>query len=36
VVLEPLAAVRGLIESGEIDHALVVVAFLRLEYLRRP
>jgi 8-oxo-dGTP pyrophosphatase MutT (NUDIX family) len=36
VVIEPLAAVRGLIESGEIDHALVVVAFLRLEYLRRP
>ena len=35
VLLKPLAAIDGMMESGEIDHALVMVAFLALDLKRR-
>ena len=34
VTLQPVSEIPKLIESGEIDHALVIVAFLKLDYLR--
>jgi ADP-ribose pyrophosphatase len=34
VTLQPVSEIPNLIESGEIDHALVVVAFLKLDYMR--
>ena len=34
VVLEPVAAVPGLLASGAISHALVAIAFQRLDLLR--